>query len=34
MYVGRIHEQGQRRPLYLLDEVHGFERQPESARNR
>ena len=27
MYVGRIHDQGKHRPLYLVDEVHGFERE-------
>jgi dolichol-phosphate mannosyltransferase len=31
MYVGRIHDQGKQRPLYLVDEVHGFEREERTA---
>jgi dolichol-phosphate mannosyltransferase len=31
MYVGRIHDQGKHRPLYLVDEVHGFEREERAA---
>jgi polyisoprenyl-phosphate glycosyltransferase len=34
VYVGRIHEQGKQRPLYLVDEVHGFAREPRAARDR
>jgi polyisoprenyl-phosphate glycosyltransferase len=35
LYVGRIHDQGKHRPLYLVDEVHGFERPapPERAES-
>jgi len=33
VYVGRIHEQGKQRPLYLVDEVHGFAREPRAARD-
>ena len=33
-YVGRIHDQGKQRPLYLVDEVHGFSREPRGARDR
>ena len=34
LYVGRIHDQGKHRPLYLVDEAHGFEREPRPAGSR
>jgi dolichol-phosphate mannosyltransferase len=34
LYIGRIHAEVKRRPLYVVSQKLGFEREPKQARSR